>query len=68
MPWYHGELATAHLRQFLGKHYRTSEEPTFKALWHNYNACQFVEDDGNILFYRDRKGRAVCESMEVSAS
>ncbi|KZT22919.1 hypothetical protein NEOLEDRAFT_1180500 [Neolentinus lepideus HHB14362 ss-1] len=59
MPWYHGEEATQYLKKFIGDHYAYSDKPVFKALWHNYNECQFVEDEGDILFYRNRKGQAV---------
>ncbi|KAJ7784936.1 fatty acid desaturase-domain-containing protein [Mycena maculata] len=59
MPWYHGEEATQHLKAFIGPHYSWSDKPIFSALWDSYNRCQFVEDDGNILFYRDKRGRAV---------
>ncbi|TRM66555.1 fatty acid desaturase-domain-containing protein [Schizophyllum amplum] len=58
MPFYHGPEATQHLKDFLGDHYAYSEQPIFQALWENYNRCQFVEDDGTVLFYRDRQGRA----------
>ncbi|KAH9885241.1 linoleoyl phosphatidylcholine delta-12 acetylenase [Cubamyces lactineus] len=58
MPFYHGAEATKYLRAFIGEHYHHSEKPVFKALWDNYNTCQFVEDTGNIVFYRDRKGHA----------
>ncbi|OJT06852.1 Delta(12) fatty acid desaturase [Trametes pubescens] len=61
MPFYHGAEATKHLRAFIGAHYHYSEQPVFRALWDNYNACQFVEDTGSVLFYRDRKGRAAIE-------
>jgi hypothetical protein len=47
-----------HLRSFIGEHYSHSSKPVFKALWDNYNNCQFVEDEGDILFYKDRKGKA----------
>lgn len=42
----HGAEATKHLRAFIGAHYHYSEQPVFRALWDNYNACQFVEDTG----------------------
>ena len=42
----HGAEATRHLQAFLGEHYHYSEKPVFKALWDNYNDCQFVEDEG----------------------
>ncbi|THU99417.1 hypothetical protein K435DRAFT_964428 [Dendrothele bispora CBS 962.96] len=57
MPWYNGELATKFLREMLGSHYHYSSQPAFKALWHNYNVCQFVDDEGEIVFYRDRTGK-----------
>ncbi|KAF9260845.1 delta 12 fatty acid epoxygenase [Marasmius fiardii PR-910] len=47
MPFYHGEEATWYLKAFIGDHYSYSEKPVFKALWDNYNDCQFVEDEGN---------------------
>ncbi|THH16377.1 hypothetical protein EW146_g4264 [Bondarzewia mesenterica] len=46
MPWYHGAEATKYLKEFIGDHYMWSDEPIFQALWHNYNECQFVEDEG----------------------
>ncbi|KAG6828271.1 hypothetical protein H0H92_008578 [Tricholoma furcatifolium] len=59
MPFYHGPAATKHLKAFIGDHYASSDKAVFKALWDNYNNCQFVEDTGDVLFYRDKKGRAV---------
>ncbi|EJF61868.1 hypothetical protein DICSQDRAFT_146983 [Dichomitus squalens LYAD-421 SS1] len=59
MPFYHGEEATQYLRSFIGEHYHRSDKPVFKALWDNYNDCQFVEDTGDVLFYRNKKGQAV---------
>ncbi|TFY62177.1 hypothetical protein EVG20_g6797 [Dentipellis fragilis] len=59
MPWYNGEQATAHLRSFLGAYYLVSEEPAFKALWRSYNECQFVDDEGDIVFYRNKQGASV---------
>ncbi|KAI0087787.1 fatty acid desaturase-domain-containing protein [Irpex rosettiformis] len=59
MPHYHGAEATKYLKTFLGEHYHHSDKPAFSALWHNYNACQFVEDDGDVLFYRNKEGKSV---------
>uniref|UniRef100_D8Q6U0 Fatty acid desaturase domain-containing protein n=1 Tax=Schizophyllum commune (strain H4-8 / FGSC 9210) TaxID=578458 RepID=D8Q6U0_SCHCM len=65
MPFYHGEEATKYLRAFIGEHYAYSEKPIFEALWESYNQCQFVEDEGSILFYRDRQGRAARRPARV---
>jgi len=59
MPFYHGPEATQHLKAFIGDHYAYSKEYVFKALWDSYNKCQFVENDGEVLFYRDKKGQAI---------
>ncbi|KAG7093068.1 hypothetical protein E1B28_009360 [Marasmius oreades] len=67
MPFYHGEEATIHLKAFIGKHYAYSDKPVFRALWDSYNECQFVEDEGSILFYRNKKGKAVLRPVESSA-
>ncbi|KAI3615582.1 delta-12 fatty acid desaturase [Moniliophthora roreri] len=56
MSWYNGEEATRHLRRVLGAHYLYSDEPVFAALWKSYNECQFVDDDVDILFYKNQKG------------
>ncbi|KAF7440171.1 hypothetical protein PC9H_000515 [Pleurotus ostreatus] len=64
MPFYNGPEATAYLKDFIGDHYHYSDKPVFKALWESYNRCQFVEDEGDILFYRDKTGRAVMKAAE----
>ncbi|KAG9127541.1 hypothetical protein FRC07_012557 [Ceratobasidium sp. 392] len=56
MPWYHGAEATQHLAALLGDHYMRSSEPVFQALWNTYNECQFVDDEGDVVFYRNKKG------------
>lgn len=43
----HGPEGTEYLKQYIGEHYHRSDKPVFKALWDNYNDCQFVEDTGN---------------------
>ncbi|KAJ7617262.1 fatty acid desaturase-domain-containing protein [Roridomyces roridus] len=65
MPFYHAEEATRALKAFIGNYYMFSNKPAFTALWDNYNSCQFVEDEGQILFYRDKKGHAVRRSKNA---
>ena len=49
-----GAEATKHLKRFLGEHYHYSDMPTLKALWHSYNNCQFVDDEGTLLIKNRR--------------
>ncbi|KAL1685577.1 hypothetical protein GGG16DRAFT_129329 [Schizophyllum commune] len=65
MPFYHGEEATKYLQAFIREHYAYSEKPIFEALWESYNQCQFVEDEGPVLFYRVRQGRAARRAARV---
>ncbi|KAF8581811.1 hypothetical protein K439DRAFT_1413973 [Ramaria rubella] len=59
MPFYHGAEATGYLRSLIGEHYAYSDAPVFKTLWDNYNFCQFVEDEGDVVFYKNKQGRAI---------
>ncbi|KAI9226149.1 MAG: delta 12 fatty acid desaturase [Piptocephalis tieghemiana] len=52
MPHYHAQEATKAIRSVLGPHYRMDTSPPWKALWRAYNACHFVEDEGDIVFYK----------------
>ncbi|GJJ15411.1 hypothetical protein Clacol_009687 [Clathrus columnatus] len=61
MPWYNGEEATKYLREVLKDHYVYSDALVFKTLWETYNSCQFVEDEGDIVFYKNKRGEAVCQ-------
>ncbi|KAJ8508242.1 hypothetical protein ONZ45_g9472 [Pleurotus djamor] len=58
MHWYNGKEATRHLRAFIGEQYYSHDGPTFKSLWDVYNQCQFVEDTGDVVFYKDKHGCA----------
>ncbi|CAL1704014.1 unnamed protein product [Somion occarium] len=58
IPFYNAPEATRYLKAFIGDHYVYSDDPVFKTLWDTFNNCQFVEDEGSVLFYRDKQGRA----------
>ncbi|KZS94826.1 hypothetical protein SISNIDRAFT_409331, partial [Sistotremastrum niveocremeum HHB9708] len=59
IPWYHLPEATEHLKEFLGPHYLYSDEHIFMSLWKIYNGCQFVDGEGDVVFYRNKKGETV---------
>lgn len=64
MPFYNGEEATQHLKAFIGEHYAYDDRNPFYALWESYRDCQFVEDEGDVVFYRNPKGIAVRRPAE----
>lgn len=53
MPHYHAEEATIHIKKALGKHYQSDDTPIAIALWKCWKACRFVEDDGDVVFYKN---------------
>ncbi|TIA87652.1 hypothetical protein E3P99_03055 [Wallemia hederae] len=58
IPHYNAWKATDALKDFLGAHYNSSDDNFFKALYSTYRDCVFVEDKGDIVFYKDGRGRA----------
>eukprot|EP01133_Synstelium_polycarpum_P015956 gene15956-18970_t len=52
MPHYHAEEATKHIKKALGKHYIFDPTPIPQALWKSWTQCKYVEDDGDIVFYK----------------
>jgi len=55
MPFYHAQEATEALKKVLGPYYLKDETPILKALYRSYSTCQFVEDTGNTVFYKNIK-------------
>jgi len=54
MPHYNATEATIHLKKFLGKYYREDNTPFVKALWQSWTTCHYVEDTGDVVFYKTK--------------
>jgi len=53
MPHYNAIEATKYLKKTLGSYYTADmETPVFKALWDSWGHCHFVDDEGDIVFYK----------------
>ena len=52
MPFYNAIKATPYLKEKLGEYYFFDQTPVFKALYRAVSNCHFVEDTGDVLFYR----------------
>jgi len=55
MPFYHAQEATEAFKKVLGPYYLKDETPIARAVYRSYSTCQFVEDTGNIVFYKNVK-------------
>lgn len=53
LPHYNAVEATAHIKKALGKHYLYDDRPIAVALWKTWHACRFVEDEGDVVFYKN---------------
>ncbi|KAI8333375.1 delta-12-fatty acid desaturase [Chlamydoabsidia padenii] len=53
MPHYHAEEATVHIKKALGKHYKFDPTPIPQALYKSWMACRFVEDEGDVVFFKN---------------
>ncbi|KAJ7019344.1 fatty acid desaturase-domain-containing protein [Mycena alexandri] len=71
IPYYNQPIVTEKLRSVLGEHYNYDSTNTFYALYRSFTQCLFIDDDGEILMYRNREGktardvRVVPEVQEV---
>ncbi|CAK4609211.1 unnamed protein product [Aphanomyces euteiches] len=54
LPFYHAAEATNAMIPLLGDYYLKDTTPIPAALWRSFTNCKFVEDDGNIVFYKKK--------------
>ena len=54
MPFYHAQEATEAIKKVLGPYYLKDETPIAKALYRSFSACQFIEEKGDIVFYKNK--------------
>jgi omega-6 fatty acid desaturase (delta-12 desaturase) len=52
MPFYNAQEATEHLKNFIGEFYIRDDTFFPVALYQNFKKCRFVEDEGDVLFYK----------------
>lgn len=66
IPHYNAWEATEALKSVLGEHYQKSDDNMYTSLLNNYRDCKFVEDEGQILVYKNKLGKSktkvVCDA------
>ncbi|KAJ1437162.1 delta12-fatty acid desaturase [Ochromonadaceae sp. CCMP2298] len=55
MPFYHAQEATEAIKGVLGAYYMKDDTSIARALYRSFSCCQFIEDDGDIVFYKNKK-------------
>ncbi|KAK7044874.1 delta-12 fatty acid desaturase, partial [Favolaschia claudopus] len=56
IPFYNQPAVTNKIKSVLGKHYNYDSTNSFYALYRSFTECCFIEDDGDIVFYKNKKG------------
>jgi len=52
IPFYHSVEATEAIKPILGKYYMCDTTPIYSAFWRAMTHCKYVENDGDIVFYK----------------
>ncbi|TFK32080.1 delta-12 fatty acid desaturase [Crucibulum laeve] len=58
IPFYNQPQATEHIKMILGGDYNYDSTNTFRALYRTFTECCFIEDEGDIVFYKNKDGKA----------
>ncbi|PCH37562.1 hypothetical protein WOLCODRAFT_84085, partial [Wolfiporia cocos MD-104 SS10] len=68
VPFYNLPQVTEAIKPVLGDYYYYDSTPTLYALWRSFTQCKFIENEGDIVFFKDQQGNAVrAFSPEVAA-
>lgn len=55
MPFYHAQEATECIKKFIGKYYLKDDTSIPVALWKSFSECQYVDDEGSIVFFKNTR-------------
>ncbi|KAF9537044.1 hypothetical protein CPC08DRAFT_731456 [Agrocybe pediades] len=61
---YNGPEITKAVKSVLKDHYNYDSTPSFYALYRSFTQCLFIEDEGDIIFYKNREGVAARQLQE----
>ncbi|KAF4607847.1 hypothetical protein EYR40_000183 [Pleurotus pulmonarius] len=53
IPFYNLPQATEAIKPVLGEYYNYDSTPTIPALWRSFTQCVFVEDEGQVVFFKN---------------
>ncbi|KAG7450490.1 uncharacterized protein BT62DRAFT_978594 [Guyanagaster necrorhizus] len=60
-PFYNGPAITQIVKNVLGPSYNYDSTPSFYALYRSFTQCLFVEEEGDIIFYKNKNGETARE-------
>ncbi|KAF8321121.1 delta-12 fatty acid desaturase [Clavulina sp. PMI_390] len=61
MPFYNLPYATEAIKKVMGDHYCHDNTNFMRSLYRNFRMCQFIDDEGDVVFFRDSNGKQLRE-------
>ncbi|KAJ7596808.1 delta-12 fatty acid desaturase [Mycena floridula] len=58
IPFYNQPQVTEILKEILKDDYNYDSTNSFRAMYRSFNECKFIEDEGDIVFHKNKHGRA----------
>jgi omega-6 fatty acid desaturase (delta-12 desaturase) len=55
-PFYNQPKVTEALKKLFGDEYNYDSTPVFRALYRSFTQCCFIEDEGDVIFYKNARG------------
>ncbi|KAF8660486.1 hypothetical protein AX16_001612 [Volvariella volvacea WC 439] len=68
VPFYNLPKVTEAIKPVLGEYYNYDSTPVLWALWRSFTQCTFIEDEGDIVFFKNQHGEAVMDVKNSSKS
>ncbi|KAL0563636.1 hypothetical protein V5O48_012443 [Marasmius crinis-equi] len=65
IPFYNQPEVTTHIRKVLKDDYNFDSTNTFRALYRTFTECEFIENEGDVVFYKNKEGKAAREVAEL---
>ncbi|TFK22250.1 delta-12 fatty acid desaturase [Coprinopsis marcescibilis] len=59
IPFYNQPQVTEAIKKVLKDDYNYDSTNTFRALYRTFTQCCFIEDDGDIVFYKNKEGKSL---------
>jgi len=56
IPFYNQPYVTEAIKKVIGEDYNYDSTNTFRALYRTFTECCFIEDEGDIIFYKNKNG------------
>ncbi|KAL0945988.1 hypothetical protein HGRIS_012266 [Hohenbuehelia grisea] len=61
IPFYNQPEVTEHIKKVLKEDYNYDSTNSARALYRSFSECCFIEDEGDVMFYKNKNGRAARE-------